>query len=74
MRKFYLLFTAVFAFSMVASAGVKNLFKQDFEIVNYPADAGWTSPNLAGGMSIQSDEEGKMYHFYMVNPKNLMHL
>ena len=63
MRKFYLLFTAVFAFSMVASAGVKNLFKQDFEIVNYPADAGWTSPNLAGGMSIQSDEEGKMFQF-----------
>ncbi len=70
MRKFYLVLTAVFAFSMVASAGVKNLLKQDFEIVNYPADAGWTSPNLAGNMSIQSDEEGKMFQFELGNNNN----
>lgn len=70
MRKFYLLFAAVFAFSIVASAGVKNLFKQDFEIVNYPADAGWTSPNLAGNMSIQSDADGKMFQFELGNNNN----
>ena len=58
MRKFYLLFAAMFAFSVVATAGVKNLFKQDFETVANPTDAGWTSPSLAGGMSILSDEEG----------------
>ena len=70
MRKFYLLFAALFAGSVVASAGVKNLFKQDFEIVNYPADAGWTSPNLAGNMSIASDEEGKMFQFELGNNNN----
>lgn len=70
MRKFYLLFAAMFAFSVVANAGVKNLFKQDFEVVNYPADAGWTSPNLAGNMSIVSDEEGKMFQFELGNNNN----
>ena len=70
MRKFYLLFAAMFAFSVVANAGVKNLFKQDFEIVNYPADAGWTSPNLAGNMSIQSDMDGKMFQFELGNNNN----
>ena len=47
MRKFYLLFAALFAGSVVASAGVKNLYKQDFESAATPQDAGWTSPNLA---------------------------
>ena len=70
MRKFYLLFAAMFAFSVVATAGVKNLFKQDFEVVNYPADAGWTSPNLAGNMSIVSDAEGKMFQFELGNNNN----
>ena len=70
MRKFYLLFAALFAFSVVANAGVKNLLKQDFEIVSTPADAGWTSPNLAGGMSILSDEEGKMFQFSLGNNNN----
>ena len=63
MRKFYLLFAALFAGSVVASAGVKNLYKQDFESVSTPADAGWTSPNLAGGMSIFSDAEGSAFQF-----------
>ena len=70
MRKFYLLFAALFAFSLVASAGVKNLFKQDFETVGTPADAGWTSPNLAGGMSILSDEEGSMFQFSLGTNNN----
>ena len=63
MRKFYLLFVALFACSLVANAGTKNLFKQDFEIVSTPQDAGWTSPNLAGGMSIYSDMEGRLFQF-----------
>ena len=63
MRKFYLLFAALFACTLVATAGVKNLFKQDFEIVSTPQDAGWTSPNLAGGMSIYSDMEGRLFQF-----------
>ena len=52
MRKFYLLFAALFAWTMVATAGIKNLYKQDFEAVSTPQDAGWSSPNLAGGMSL----------------------
>ena len=63
MRKFYLLFAALFAINMVATAGVKNLYKQDFEAVNSPADAGWNSPNLAGGMSLQSSEYGSWFRF-----------
>ena len=63
MRKFYLLFAALFACTLVANAGVKNLFKQDFEIVSTPQDAGWTSPSLAGGMSIYSDMEGRLFQF-----------
>ncbi len=63
MRKFYLLFAALFAGSVVASAGVKNLYKQDFESVSTPQEAGWTSPNLAGNMSIFSDAEGSAFQF-----------
>lgn len=63
MRKFYLLFAALFAGSVVASAGVKNLYKQDFESAATPQDAGWTSPNLAGNMSRQSTEYGSWFRF-----------
>ena len=63
MRKFYLLFAALFASTMIATAGVKNLYKQDFESVATAADAGWTSPNLAGNMSIFSDAEGSAFQF-----------
>lgn len=70
MRKFYLLLTALFAFSVVASAGVKNLFKQDFEAVKTAADAGWSSPNLAGGMSLVSDEGGKWFNFNLGGNNN----
>ena len=63
MKKFYLTLVALFAFTMVATAGVKNLYKQDFEGVNSPAEAGWSSPNLAGGMSLQSTEYGKWFRF-----------
>jgi len=63
MKKFYLTLVALFAFTMVATAGVKNLYKQDFEAVNSPAEAGWSSPNLAGGMSLQSTEYGKWFRF-----------
>ena len=69
MRKFYLLIAA-FAVCMVANAGVKNLFKQDFEAVKTAADAGWTSPNLAGGMSIASTEFGKWFEFSLGNNNN----
>ncbi|MBR1767731.1 MAG: hypothetical protein IJ742_03350 [Prevotella sp.] len=70
MRKFYLLFAALFAGSVVASAGVKNLYKQDFESAPTAADAGWTSPNLAGNMSIFSDEEGSAFQFSLGNNNN----
>ena len=70
MRKFYLLFAAMFAYSVVATAGIKNLFKQDFETVSTPADAGWTSPNLAGGMKIVSTEEGGWFEFELGNNNN----
>ena len=63
MKKFYLTLVALFAFTMVATAGVRNLYKQDFESVSTPQDAGWNSPNLAGGMSIQSTEFGQWFRF-----------
>ena len=69
MRKFYLLLAA-FAFSVAANAGIKNLYKQDFEAVKTAADAGWTSPNLAGGMSIVSTEFGKWFEFSLGNNNN----
>ena len=68
MRKFYLLFAALFAYTVVATAGVKNLFKQDFETVSTPADAGWSSPNLAGGMSIKSTDEGQKHNSHDISP------
>ena len=70
MRKFYLLFAALFAGSVVASAGVKNLYKQDFEAVTNVADAGWTSPNYAGGMSLQSTEFGQWFRFDLGTQNN----
>ena len=70
MRKFYLLFAALFAWTMVATAGIKNLYKQDFEAVSTPQDAGWSSPNLAGGMSLVSTEAGKWFEFNLGNSNN----
>ena len=63
MRKFYLLFAALFASTMIATAGTKNLYKQDFESAGTPTNAGWKSPNLAGGMSLQSTEYGTWFRF-----------
>jgi len=63
MRKFYLLFAALFAGSVVASAGIKNLYKQDFELAVTPADANWISPSCPGGMTIAGDEFGKYFSF-----------
>lgn len=70
MRKFYLLFAALFAYTVVATAGVKNLFKQDFETAGTPQNAGWSSPNLAGGMSIASTENGSWFEFSLGNNNN----
>ena len=69
MRKFYLLLAA-FAISVAANAGIRNLYKQDFEAVKTAADAGWTSPSLAGGMSIVSTEFGKWFEFAVGNNNN----
>lgn len=65
MRKFYSLMVAIVAicFATEAFAGTKNLYKQDFEAVTNPKDAGWNSPNLAGNMSIQSTEYGQWFRF-----------
>lgn len=63
MKKFYLLFAALFTWTVVATAGIKNLYKQDFESAATPADAGWKSPNLAGNMSLQSTEYGVWFRF-----------
>ena len=63
MRKFYLLFAGLFAFSAMASAGIKNLYKQDFEVALTPAEAGWISPSNAGGMSIAGDQYGRYFQF-----------
>ena len=63
MKKFYLLFAALFTWTVVATAGIKNLYKQDFESAATPTDAGWKSPNLAGNMSMQSTEYGAWFRF-----------
>ena len=70
MRKFYLLFAALFAYTVVATAGVKNLYKQDFETAGTPQNAGWSSPNLAGGMSIASTENGSWFEFSLGGNNN----
>lgn len=70
MRKFYLLFAALFAYTVVATAGIKNLYKQDFETAGTPQNAGWSSPNLAGGMSIASSEYGSWFEFSLGNNNN----
>ena len=69
MRKFYLLLAA-FAISVAANAGIRNLYKQDFEAVKTAAEAGWTSPNLADGMTIVSTEFGKWFEFAVGNNNN----
>ena len=53
-----------------ANAGIKNLYKQDFETTSTPADAGWTSPNLPGGMSIVSSDEGAWFQFSLGGNNN----
>lgn len=63
MKKFYLFFLALFAFTMSASAGIKVLYHQDFESASDAASAGWTSPNVAAGLSIYSDDYGKFLQF-----------
>ena len=60
----------MFAYSVVATAGIKNLFKQDFETCGTPQNAGWTSPNLAGGMSIASSENGSWFEFSLGGNNN----
>ena len=70
MRKVYLLFAAMFAYSVVATAGIKNLYKQDFETCGTPQNAGWSSPNLAGGMSIASSEYGSWFEFSLGGNNN----
>ena len=70
MKKLYLALVAMVAFATTASAGHKNLYKQDFETATSPAIAGWTSPNLADGMSIQSDADGTYFQFSLGNNNN----
>lgn len=70
MRKLYLLFAALIGFSAVANAGVKNLYKQDFESVKTAAEAGWSSPNLPDGMTIKSTDEGSWFMFSLGNANN----
>ncbi|MBR6264295.1 MAG: hypothetical protein IKR05_13910 [Prevotella sp.] len=69
MRKIYMMFAVLgaFLYASTASAGVKNLYKQDFESSTDPAAIGWSSPNLAGGMSITGDQEGNYFQFSLGN-------
>ena len=72
MRKIYALIVAMVAvcFATEAFAGTKNLYKQDFEAVSTPADGNWSSPNLAGGMSLTSTEYGQWFTFSLGNNNN----
>lgn len=63
MRKFYLMFLALFAMALTANAGTKVLYSQDFETAIDAAAAGWASPNVPGGLSIGSDQYGKFFQF-----------
>ena len=63
MRKFYLMFLALFAMALTANAGVRKFYSQDFEAASDAATVGWASPTVPGGMSIASDEYGKFFQF-----------
>ena len=63
MRKFYLMFLALFAMALTANAGVRKFYSQDFEDASDAATVGWASPNVPGGLSIASDEYGKFFQF-----------
>ena len=63
MRKFYLLFAALFAFTLVTEASIKNLYKQDFELAKNAAEAGWISPSCADGMKVANDAYGSFFQF-----------
>lgn len=69
MKKFYLFFLALFAFTMSASAGIKVLYNQDFESVTDASAAGWVSPNVQSGLTILSDDYGK-YLSYATGANN----
>jgi len=72
MRKIYSLVFAIVAicFATEAFAGVKNLYKQDFESSKDPASIGWASPNYAAGMSIPGDEWGSYFQFDLGTQNN----
>ena len=63
MRKFYLMFLALFAMALTANAGIKKFYSEDFETAIDAASAGWASPSAAGGLSIGSDDYGKFFQF-----------
>ncbi len=65
MRKIYMMMAVLgaFLYASTASAGVRNLYKQDFESSTDPAAIGWDSQNLKGGMSIPGDEWGHYFQF-----------
>ena len=65
MRKLYMMMAVLgaFLYASTASAGTRNLMKQDFESTTNPAELGWGSPNLAAGMSITGDEGGNYFQF-----------
>lgn len=63
MRKFYLMFLAIFAMALTANAGIRKFYSQDFEGATEVSATGWASPSAAAGMSIASDEYGKFFQF-----------
>lgn len=71
MRKFYLLFVALFAIAFSAQAGVKVIYNQDYQKVSDGASSGWQSPTLGTGVfSIGSTDDGSKYLQFSAGQNN----
>lgn len=70
MRKFYLLFVALFAIAFSAQAGVKVIYSQNYSTVTDAASSGWVSPNVPGGLGIGSLDDGTKYFQFSQGQNN----
>lgn len=62
MKKFYLFLLALVAFTFTANAATKIIYLQNFETSSYvPGD--WKSPSAGEGLSLSSDDYGKLLKF-----------
>jgi hypothetical protein len=64
MKKFYFFFTLLVALCCSTTVSAKKIiYSQNFETAKTVAETGWTSPSVASGLSIGSDDFGKFLKF-----------